>query len=121
MSEQQQVPVRSLVAGDVVISTLDNCWSTDYWLRHCEGFRVATEDGETGFVDAVELTLQGDAEALVVRFGSEFTHFRASARARRRGARPRRRDDRPRADQRSAAQACQPPAPHSASCLRVEG
>ena len=74
MSEQKQVPVRSVVAGDVVTSTLDNCWSTDYWLRHCEGFRVATDDGEAGFVDAVELTPQGDAEAFVVRFGSEFTH-----------------------------------------------
>ena len=54
--------------------TLDSCWSTDYWLRHCEGFRVTTEDGETGVVDAVDLTPQGDVEALVVRFGREFTH-----------------------------------------------
>jgi hypothetical protein len=35
---------------------------------------VTTEDGETGFVDAVDLTPQGDAEALVVRFGRELTH-----------------------------------------------
>lgn len=54
--------------------TLDSCWSTDYWLRNCEGFRVTTEDGETGFVDAVDLTPQGDAEVLVIRFGREFTH-----------------------------------------------
>ena len=54
--------------------SFDSCWSTDYWLRHCEGFRVTTEDGETGFVDAIDLTPQGDAEALVVRFGREFTH-----------------------------------------------
>jgi len=51
----------------------DNSWGTDYWLRHCEGFRVTTEDGETGFVDAVDLTPQGDAKALIVRFGREFT------------------------------------------------
>ncbi len=54
--------------------SFDICWSTDYWLRHCDGFRVTTEDGEIGFVDAVDLTPQGDAEALVLRFGSEFTH-----------------------------------------------
>ena len=63
-------------------TTLDNCWGTDYWLRNCEGFRVTTEDGETGFVDAVDLTPEGDAEALVVRFGKEFTHsVRVPARA----------------------------------------
>lgn len=61
---------------------LDNCWSTDYWLRNCEGFRVTTERGETGFVEAVELTPAGEAEALVVRFGKEFAHsVRVPARA----------------------------------------
>ena len=54
--------------------SFDICWSADYWLRHCEGFRVTMVDGETGFVDAVDLTPQGDAKALVVRFGREFTH-----------------------------------------------
>jgi hypothetical protein len=57
-----------------VTVSFDICWSTDYWLRNCEGFRVTTEDGETGCVDAVDLTPQGDAEALVLRFGREFTH-----------------------------------------------
>ncbi len=49
-------------------------WETEYWLRHCEGFRVFTPDGETGFVDAVELRPDGDAAGLVVRFGETYTH-----------------------------------------------
>jgi hypothetical protein len=55
-------------------TTIECYWETDYWLRHCEGFRVLTQDGEVGFVDAVELTPDGDAAALVVRFGELFTH-----------------------------------------------
>ncbi|MEP7334542.1 MAG: hypothetical protein ABI717_02065 [Actinomycetota bacterium] len=55
-------------------TTTENCWGTAYWLRNCEGFRVETEDGEQGYVDAVELTPGGEAAALVVRFGERFTH-----------------------------------------------
>jgi uncharacterized protein CbrC (UPF0167 family) len=57
------------------MSTSIECpWQTEYWLRHCEGFRVFTPDGEVGFVEAVELKPDGDAAALVVRFGEMFTH-----------------------------------------------
>ena len=53
---------------------IESCWETEYWLRHCEGFRVVMQDGETGYVDSVELRPDGDAVALVVRFGELFTH-----------------------------------------------
>jgi hypothetical protein len=49
-------------------------WETEYWLRHCEGFRAFTPDGEVGFVEAVALKPDGDAAALLVRFGETFTH-----------------------------------------------
>jgi hypothetical protein len=53
---------------------LDNCWGTDYWLRNCEGFRVTTKDGETGYVDGVDLTPLGEADVLLIRFGKEVAH-----------------------------------------------
>lgn len=28
-------------------------WSSDYWLRHCEGFRVVAPGGRLGFVEVV--------------------------------------------------------------------
>ena len=32
---------------------LGGCWTEDYWLRHCEGFRVEDADGEAGYVEEV--------------------------------------------------------------------
>ena len=55
-------------------TTIENCWSTAYWLEHCEGFRVETEDGVHGFVEEVELNSVGEARALLVRFGKRFAH-----------------------------------------------
>ena len=55
-------------------TTTDNCWSTAHWLRHCEGFRVETEDGVRGFVERVELAAGGDPVAFLVRFGERFAH-----------------------------------------------
>ena len=54
-------------------TTIENCWSTAHWLRHCEGFRVETEDGVYGFVEEVELA-SGDPVAFLVRFGERFAH-----------------------------------------------
>jgi hypothetical protein len=62
-------------------TTIENCWSTAHWLRHCEGFRVETEDGVHGFVEGVELA-SGDPVAFLVRFGERFAHVtRVSVRA----------------------------------------
>jgi hypothetical protein len=55
-------------------TTVENCWSTAYWLAHCQGFRVETEDGVHGFVEEVELRDDGEPTALVVRFGKRFAH-----------------------------------------------
>ncbi|MGH3043782.1 MAG: hypothetical protein ACRDM2_03555 [Gaiellaceae bacterium] len=38
-------------------------WARDYWLGHCEGFRVVDEDQRLGFVD------EDEPEELVVRGG----------------------------------------------------
>jgi len=40
----------------------------DYWLRHCEGFRVEAADGSIGVVEAVE-TASNHRELLHVRAG----------------------------------------------------
>jgi hypothetical protein len=31
----------------------DNPFDRDYWLSHCEGYRVDTDEGRLGFVEAV--------------------------------------------------------------------
>ena len=47
-------------------------WSDEYWLRHCEGFRVDCPDRHVGYVEEVRLSLDdGDPEELVVRVGFE--------------------------------------------------
>lgn len=43
-------------------------WSRDYFLGHCEGYRVETPEGRIGFVERV-LGEEDDPEALVVRGG----------------------------------------------------
>lgn len=43
-------------------------WSRDYWLGHCEGFRVFGPDGRIGVVEVV-LGAEDEPEALVVRTG----------------------------------------------------
>ena len=55
-------------------TTIESCWSTAYWLQHCEGFRVETEDGLHGFVEEVELNSLGEPTTLLVRFGNRFAH-----------------------------------------------
>jgi hypothetical protein len=45
-------------------------WTDDYWLRHCEGFRVDTLDGHVGYVDEVVCSdATGAPLALRVRCG----------------------------------------------------
>jgi len=43
-------------------------WSRDYWLGHCEGFRVDAENRRLGFVEDI-VGGHDEAEELVVRGG----------------------------------------------------
>jgi hypothetical protein len=48
-------------------------WAIDYWLRHCEGFRVWEATGQIGYVEAVLMTDDDEPHSLVVRVGSSFS------------------------------------------------
>lgn len=53
----------------------------EYWLAHCEGFRVDTQGGRLGFVEAVRAEAWRDEPLLVVRagrFGRRLLHVPAS-------------------------------------------
>jgi hypothetical protein len=41
-------------------------WSQDYWLRHCEGFRVVAPGGRLGFVEVVLHDEEGNPAELGV-------------------------------------------------------
>ena len=41
----------------------------DYWLSHCEGFRVDTADGRLGFVEELRRGADGEGGVLAVRAG----------------------------------------------------
>jgi PRC-barrel domain len=56
-------------------TTEPSCWTTDFWLRHCEGFRVFAESEPIGFVEDVLESEDGEPTALVVRVGEVFTHL----------------------------------------------
>ena len=43
-------------------------WASDYWLGHCEGFRVDNEDGKLGLVDHI-VGDEDEPEELIVRSG----------------------------------------------------
>jgi hypothetical protein len=45
------------------------CWSTEYCIRNCEGYRVYDAVGPLGYVEDVRLSQDGQLEALVVRDG----------------------------------------------------
>jgi len=49
-----------------------SCWAIDYWLRHCEGFRVCEARGPIGYVETVLMNDQDEPHSLVVRVGSAF-------------------------------------------------
>jgi hypothetical protein len=44
-----------------------SCWTEEFSLLHCEGFRVEGPDGELGYVEEVLLDAENVPEALVVR------------------------------------------------------
>ena len=47
-----------------------SCWTTEYWLRHCDGYRVWGATGPIGYVETVLSTEDGEPHSLVVRVGS---------------------------------------------------
>jgi hypothetical protein len=53
------------------------CWTTDYVLRHCEGYAVAGPAGHLGFVSRVVET--ADSLELVVQVGENEARIPASA------------------------------------------
>jgi hypothetical protein len=55
--------------------TEPSCWTTDFWLRHCEGYRVFAGEEPIGFVEEILDGRDGEPTALVVRVGEVFTHL----------------------------------------------
>ena len=53
---------------------IQSCWQSDYWLRHCEGYRVYAGDEAIGYVDDVVFDDEGEPVALEVLVGEVFTH-----------------------------------------------
>jgi hypothetical protein len=50
-----------------------SCWAIDYWVRHCEGYRVWEKTAPIGYVEAVLTTENDEPHSLVVRVGSSFS------------------------------------------------
>jgi hypothetical protein len=51
-------------------SSYEGAFGSDYWLGHCEGFRVDSHDGQIGIVEEVRPgSTRGDPETLIVRAG----------------------------------------------------
>jgi hypothetical protein len=44
-----------------------SCWTDEFWIRHCEGFRVERPGGPIGIVEGVRHGPDGEVEALLVR------------------------------------------------------
>ena len=42
------------------------CWTEEYGLRHCEGYRVAGPGGPVGYVEEVRVDELGEIRAIVV-------------------------------------------------------
>ena len=57
-------------------TTERSCWTTDFWLRRCEGFRVFVDGGAIGFVENVLDSDDDEPTALVVRVGTVSAHVR---------------------------------------------
>jgi hypothetical protein len=49
-------------------SVLRDAFDRDYWLAHCEGFRVEADEGAIGFVESVSAGPEGEP-TLAVRAG----------------------------------------------------
>jgi hypothetical protein len=51
-----------------------SCWTTEYWLTNCEGYRVFSEVGLIGYVEEVLRDRSHQVTALIVRAGPVFAH-----------------------------------------------
>jgi hypothetical protein len=51
------------------VERVPSTWSFDYWLRHCEGFRVVAPGGRVGFVEVVLHDKDGNPAELGVAGG----------------------------------------------------
>jgi hypothetical protein len=60
---------------DVIDTTERTCWTTDYWLGHCEGYRVFAAGAPIGFVERVLVDADGEATGLAVRIGDRPTEL----------------------------------------------
>lgn len=47
-------------------------WTTEYWLGHCEGYRVFTDEGPIGFVEEVLWEAGDEPYALLARVSEAF-------------------------------------------------
>jgi hypothetical protein len=62
-------PRRALSAVGRAVQDIETNFDRDYWLAHCEGYRVDAEDGRLGFVEAVRADGSPDGHLLCVRAG----------------------------------------------------
>jgi uncharacterized protein CbrC (UPF0167 family) len=67
---------RGLSIGFVMSTLLEHTtpcqsWTDEYWLCHCEGFRVDTPDGHLGFVEEIVWSDDG-AKPIALRVRSSF-------------------------------------------------
>jgi hypothetical protein len=52
-----------------------SCWRSDYWLRHCEEYRVFAGGDPIGYVEDIVFGADEEPTALVIRVGEAFTHL----------------------------------------------
>ena len=71
MREREEVRIPS--TNSETVAPARSCWTIDYWLRHCEGYRVWDATGVIGYVDAVLVAEDDEPHSLVVRVGSSFS------------------------------------------------
>lgn len=50
-------------------------WTREYWLRHCEAYRVETPGGRLGFVETVFFSQDDEPAAIAVRTGGAETQI----------------------------------------------
>ena len=48
-----------------------SCWRDEFWIHHCEGFRVEQPDGTIGVIEGIARGADGDVTALFVREDDE--------------------------------------------------
>jgi hypothetical protein len=62
-------PRRALSPVGRAVQDIETNFDREYWLAHCEGYRVDAEAGRLGFVEAVRADGSPDGHLLCVRAG----------------------------------------------------